>query len=288
MQSVVVTGVSTGIGYGCAKVLTERGFRVFGSVRKQADAQRLGAELGANFEPMVFDVTDEEAVRRAAAELSGRLGAGTLVGLVNNAGVAVAGPLLHLPIADFRRQLEVNLTGMVIATQAFGPLLGARRAPPGGAASKPGRIINIGSIGGRTATPFMAPYCASKFAVEGLSDSLRRELMIFGVDVIVIAPGAVATAIWDKAEELDVGPYADTVFAGPLEKVRAYMRGVSKKALPPERLGALVHHVLTARSPKPYYTITPDPLQTLLGELLPKRVFDRMTGGMLGLSPKAS
>lgn len=283
MQSVVVTGVSTGIGYGCARVLTSKGLRVFGSVRRPEDALRLQAELGPLFVPLTFDVTDEAAVAAAAAEVARQLMGAPLLGLVNNAGVAVAGPLLHLPVADLRRQLEVNVTGVVISTQAFAPLLGARR----GASGRRGRIVNIGSVGGRTATPFMGPYCASKFAIEGLSDSLRRELMIFGVDVILIAPGAVATAIWGKADEVDVAPYAGTAFHEPLGRVRAYMRTIADKALPPERLGAVVHHALTTPRPRPHYTVTPDPFRTFLGETLPKRLFDRMTARLLGLTPAA-
>src|SRR6202158_2204515 len=125
MQSVVVTGTSTGIGFGTAKVLIARGLRVFGSVRKAADAARLNAELGANFVPLIFDVTDEAAVNAAAVEVRAALGGKTLAGLVNNAGIAVSGPLLELSVADFRRQMEVNVMGPVIATKAFAPLLGA-------------------------------------------------------------------------------------------------------------------------------------------------------------------
>ena len=186
MKSIVITGVSTGIGWGAAKVAIQKGFRVFGSVRKAADAQRLSAEFGPNFTPLIFDVTDEAAVAAAARQVREALGGETLFGLVNNAGVAVAGPLLHLPIAEFRQQIEINLTGAVIVTQAFAPLLGADKDLKG----PPGRIVNISSVGGRNATPFMAPYNASKFALEGLSESLRRELMLFGIEVIVVAPGA--------------------------------------------------------------------------------------------------
>ena len=125
MQSVVITGASTGIGWATAKLLLARGFRVFGSVRKQADADRLKGEFGANFTPLLFDVTDEAAVLAAAREVRGVLGGETLAGLVNNAGIAVAGPLLELSADDFRRQMEINVVGPVIATQAFAPLLGA-------------------------------------------------------------------------------------------------------------------------------------------------------------------
>src|SRR5258708_5817725 len=124
LRSVVITGTSTGIGWGAAKILLAKGFRVFGSVRKPADAQRLSAEFGGNFVPLLFDVTDEAAVYAAAGQVRAALAGETLAGLVNNAGVAVPGPLLELPIEDFRRQIEINLIGVVTVTQAFAPLLG--------------------------------------------------------------------------------------------------------------------------------------------------------------------
>lgn len=217
MRSVVITGTSTGIGWGTAKVLIANGFRVFGSVRKTSDAERLAAEFGARFVPLIFDVTDEAAVKAAAADVRTALAGEKLAGLVNNAGVAVAGPLLELPIEEFRRQIEINLVGVVITTKAFAPLVGTDPQLQG----NPGRIINISSVGGRNAVPFLAPYAASKFALEGLSESLRRELLPFGIDVIIIGPSAVATPIWSKAEQIDVTPYLNTPYATPLERLRA-------------------------------------------------------------------
>jgi NAD(P)-dependent dehydrogenase (short-subunit alcohol dehydrogenase family) len=282
MKSVVVTGSSTGIGWGAAKVLVKNGFRVFGSVRKDADGERLKKELGANFVPLKFDVTDEAAVNRAAEQVAAALGGETLAGLVNNAGIAVAGPLLYLKIDEFRHQIEVNLTGQLIVTQAFAPLLGADTSRKG----KPGRIVMISSVGGKNANPFMGPYCASKFAVEGLSESLRREMMLFGIDVIVIAPGAVATPIWDKAEQVDVTPYANTPYAMQLDRIRTYMISNGPKGLKPEKLGRSIHHALTTARPKTRYTVTPDPIQNLMISILPKRMVDRMIGGRLGLVKK--
>ena len=279
MQSVVVTGVSTGIGWGCAKVLIGKGFRVFGSVRKAADAARLSAEFGPNFVPLTFDVTDEAAVRAEAARVREMLGGELLAGLVNNAGVAVAGPLMHLSIEDFRQQIEINLTGVVIVTQAFAPLLGAEP----GARGKPGRIVNISSVGGKNATPFLGPYSASKFALEGLSESLRRELLLFGVDVIVVAPGAVATPIWAKAEQLDLSPYANTAYAPALTRIRDYMVASGGKGLKPEVLGEAVWKALTVPNPKVRYTVTPSPIESLMTALLPKRMMDKAIGQRLGL-----
>ena len=280
-KSVVITGTSTGIGWGAAKTLLGKGFRVFGSLRKPADAQRLKAEFGDNFVPLLFDVTDEPAIYAAAAEVRSLLAGETLAGLVNNAGISVPGPVLELPIEDFRRQFEVNLIGVVTVTQAFAPLLGTDRQLHG----RPGRIVNISSVGGLTATPFLAPYNASKFALEGLSESLRRELLIFGIDVIVIGPGAVVTAIWDKAEEVDLTPYRDTPYGPPLQRLRDYMLGLGKKGLPPERLGETIAQALTTSRPKTRYAVSPQPFQDFLGRTLPKRMLDRLIGRQLGLLP---
>ena len=231
-----MTGTSTGIGWGCAKVLIGRGFRVFGSVRKGADAERLKREFGANFMPLLFDVTDEAAVHRAARQVEAALDGETLAGLVNNAGIAKAGPLLHLPIEELREQLEINLVGQVIVTQAFAPLLGAE---PGRKGAK-GRIVMISSVGGTAANPFMGPYNASKFGIEGLSESLRRELMVHGIDVIIVAPGAIATPIWDKAEQIDTTRYANTAYAPSLDRIGA----VLTRATMPELTDWIRHAIL--------------------------------------------
>jgi NAD(P)-dependent dehydrogenase (short-subunit alcohol dehydrogenase family) len=281
MKSVVVTGASTGIGWGCAKVLTGKGFHVFGSVRKEADAARLKAEFGDRFTPLLFDVTDSAAVNRAAEQAATALGNVTLAGLVNNAGIAVAGPMLYLDIDELRRQLEVNVTGQLIVTQAFAPLLGADRSRTG----EPGRIVMITSVGGRNANPFTGPYNASKFALEGLSESLRRELMLFGIDVIVVAPGAVATPIWDKAEQIDTSRYANTPYAASLNKVKDYMLALGRKGFPPEKIGEAVYRALTVRKPRVRYTVTPDLIQELMVNTLPKRMVDKLIAGRLGLHP---
>src|SRR5258708_2502883 len=203
MQSVVITGASSGIGWATAKLLLDRGFRVFGIVRKHADADRLGREFGANFIPLLFDVTDEAAVLAAARQVRAALNGETLFGLVNNAGISVAGPVLELAADEFRRQMEVNVIGPVITTQAFGPLLGADPSLRG----PKGRIVMISSVAGKNGNPLSALYVASKHAIEGLSESLRRELMLFGIDAIIIAPGPVKTPIWSKAEEVDISSY---------------------------------------------------------------------------------
>ena len=283
MKSVVVTGSSTGIGWGATKVLIEHGFRVFGSVRKEADGERLKKEFGGNFVPLLFDVTDAQAVNAAAEKVAGALGGETLSGLVNNAGIAVAGPLLYLKIDELRHQLDVNVTGQLVVTQAFAPLLGADPSRKG----DPGRIVMISSVGGKNANPFMGPYNASKFALEGLSESLRRELMLFGIDVIIVAPGAVATPIWAKAEEVDVSQYANTPYVTQLERIRSYMLDRGPKGLKPEKLGQAIHLALTIAHPKTRYTVSPDGLQDTMVAILPKRMVDRMIGGRLGLVKKS-
>ncbi len=282
MRPVVVTGVSTGIGWGAARVLAARGFHVFGSVRKAADAERLSAELGASFTPLLFDVTDEAAVRAAGEQVRAALKGRTLAGLVNNAGIAVAGPLLHLDVAEFRMQLEVNLTGVLIATQVFAPLLGADPAMNG----PRGRIVNIGSVGGRVGSPFVGPYNTSKFGLEGLSESLRRELLLVGIDVILVGPGAVATPIWGKAESVDVSRYSHTVFAPALARVRDYMIALGRNGFPPEKIGEAIHHALTAEKPKVRYSVTPKPFEDFVTRTLPKRMVDRIVGQRLGLLPE--
>ncbi len=283
-RSVVVTGASTGIGWACVKVLSANDFHVFGSVRKQADAERLSKEFGNSFTPLVFDVTDKAAVAAGAKQVAAALGDSTLFGLVNNAGMAVPGPLLHLKIADFEHQLAVNLTGQLIVTQAMAPLLGADRTRKGA----PGRIVMISSVGGKNALPFAGPYAASKFALEGLSESLRRELMLFGIDVIVVAPGSVATPIWDKAEAIDIAQFESTPYAAALKTMRSFMLSHGRKGLPAERIGEAVRTALTTAKPKVRYTVAPNPLQQLMVATLPKRTMDRLFARRLGLTPPTS
>ena len=283
MRSVVITGASTGIGWASAKLLLDRGFHVFGSVRKQADADRLKGEFGANFTPLIFDVTDEAAVLAAAREVRAALNGETLAGLVNNAAIAVAGPVLELAADEFRRQMNVNVIGPVIATQAFGPLLGSDPQLKGAK----GRIVMISSVAGKNGNPLTSAYSASKHALEGLSESLRRELMLFGIDVIVVAPGAVKTPIWSKAEEVDISVYKNSPYFPALEKVRAFMLHLGTIGLPAEKIAEKVFDALTLPNPKVRYTIVPDPAQRLMAALLPKRTLDKIIAKRLGLMPRA-
>ncbi len=283
MRSVVITGASTGIGWATTKLLLDRGFRVFGSVRKQSDADRLKTEFGANFTPLLFDVTDEAAVLAAAREVRTALGGETLAGLVNNAGIAVAGPVLELSADEFRRQMNVNVIGPVIATQAFGPLLGSDPSLKG----PKGRIVMISSVAGKNGNPLTSAYSASKHAIEGLSESLRREMMLFGIDVIIIAPGAVKTPIWSKAEDVDISVYRNSPYFPALQKVRAFMLQLGSTGLPAERIAEGIANALTLPSPKVRYSLTPDPIRHLVLALLPKRMVDRIIAKRLGLMPPA-
>jgi NAD(P)-dependent dehydrogenase (short-subunit alcohol dehydrogenase family) len=279
-KSVVVTGASTGIGEATARVLVRNGLRVFGSVRKPSDGERLKSQIGPDFEALVFDVTDGAAIRAEAARVRELLAGETLLGLVNNAGIGIGGPLLLLGLDELRHQFEVNVFGLVAVTQAFAPLLGTDRRLTGA----PGRVVNMSSVAGKLAAPFLAPYVASKHAVEGLSQSLRRELLLYGIDVIVIGPGAVATPIWDKTQELDVDRFADTEYAAPLKKFLSTFVESGRKGLPPEDIGALVHHALTTARPRTRYAILGNPLtRWLVPRLLPDRALDRALGKQLGL-----
>lgn len=283
MESVVVTGVSTGIGWAVTKILIERGFRVFGSLRKETDAERLKKEFGAAFIPLLFDVTDEARVQAAATQVREQLNGETLFGLVNNAGIALPAPLMHQPIADFRKQIEVNLIAQLVVTQAFLPLLGADRSLKG----KPGRIVNISSSSGKNGSPFVGAYATSKHALEGFSESLRRELMLYGIDVIIVGPGPIATPIWDKADEMDFSIYRDTEYVDAIKRFQKYATDSGRNGYPPEKVGQVVLRALTTPNPRVRYAVVPgNPIVHILQELLPKRILDAIIARGLGLTPK--
>ena len=209
MDCVVITGVSTGIGLSATEILCDSGYKVFGSVRKIEDADELTSKY-SNFKPLIFDVRDEEAIQKSADYVKQELSdQDRLVGLVNNSGIALGGPFKYLNTDIFRKQLEVNVLGVVSVTQKFLNLLGAYKG-----SKHQGKIIMISSVSGHRSYPYMAPYTASKFALEGMSDSLRRELMMYGVDVILIEPGPVKTAIWGKSPDRDDNPF-QSLFGNP-------------------------------------------------------------------------
>ena len=251
MPDVVITGASSGIGFAACQVLVQRGFRVFGSVRIQADADRLSGQLGARYVPLIFDVTDPDSVNRVAAAVAKTLGEQRLFGLINNAGIAVLGPLANLPVERFRLQIEVNLLGVHTVTRAFLPLLGAESSRVG----KPGRVVNVSSISGRLAMPFAGAYAASKFGLEGYSDSLRRELMLFGIKVVLIEPRAVVTPIWDKAEGALVQQFPDTPYDRSLRVFARQLMREAKTGFPSQKVGELIWRVLTTPQPRARYPI---------------------------------
>ena len=280
MKHVVITGVSTGIGYACAKALLSGEFQVYGSVRNQMDAERLQRDFGDRFVPLLFDVTDEEKVQAAAVKVSEYLGTATLDGLVNNAGIEVAGPLAYLPTDQFRRQLEVNLVGPFIVTKAFLPLLGADPARRG----NPGRIINISSASGKIAGPFGGAYAASKFGLEGFSESLRRELILFGIDVVIIGPGAVVTPIWQKSDTGLTERFGETPYAEALAKFEVYAAKEGISGYSADVIGRAVWHALTTARPRVRYAIVPSRLTNwIIPQLLPKRTLDQLVARFMGI-----
>ncbi|MGQ0548992.1 MAG: SDR family oxidoreductase [Armatimonadota bacterium] len=281
-KAVVITGVSTGVGLAAAEELAAHGYDVFGSVRRSSDADGLRARLGARFFPLLFDVTDAEAVRAAAGQVAGILGGRGLTGLVNNAGIGVGGPLMHQPLDEIRRVFEVNVLGALSVTQAFLPLLGAKLPQ----AHPPGRIINISSVGGKIAFPFLGAYSASKHALEAASDALRRELAIYGIDVIVIEPGAVRTAIWDKAEQEDLSSRcAGTDYAAIAARFQTGFIAGGRAGMPAEVIGRVIREALESPRPKTRYALPTNRLTGwIIPRLLPDRWLDRLIISRLGLT----
>ncbi len=269
MKYILITGASTGIGYDAARYLIERGYHVFGSVRKQADADRVRAELGERFTPLLFDVTDEGGVKTAVSQIKETVGSSGLFGLVNNAGIAVAGPLMHLSLDEMRHQLEVNVIGLLSVTQACLPLLGAGKDSP----YPPGRIVNISSTNGRSAYPFLGPYSASKHALEAITDALRGEMIIYGIKVIGINPGPIQTPIWDKADGLDVTPFLGTDYEKALLYTKEYVVDRGRKGMPVEAVSEAIWQALESKRPKTCYPVV---RSRLTGWTLPQWLPDRL------------
>ena len=259
----MVTGASTGIGAAIARDLAGRGFRVFGTVRRAEDAPALERD---GVSPVRMDVTDAESIVRARIEVEAQLAGAPLAGLVNNAGVAAAGPLELLPLSELRAVLEVNVVGPVAVTQAFLPLLKAAG----------GRVVNISSVAGLSALPFLGPYAASKFALEAVSDSWRRELLPFGVAVIVIEPGSFRTPIWSKAETIDVRRYAGSAYAGVLDRFRRAALSGAERAPPPDKVVQAVRRALTAPRPPIRMIVTAHGWLDRLTLWIPDRLLDRL------------
>ena len=234
MEYILITGASTGIGYATAQHLIQNGYFVFGSVRKQEDAQKLETDFKVNFKALIFDVADSEAIHNAKVEVEKIIGDNNLKGLINNAGIVAHGPLQHIPMEEFKYQFEVNVFGILRVTQAFLPLLGASQERK----SKPGKIINISSVSGIFTTPFIVPYCASKASVESLTDGLRRELLMFGIDAISIRPGPIKTPIWKKAISTN-NRYSETDYGAIYEKTNKLISKTEANAIPPIKVAKL-------------------------------------------------
>ena len=269
MKNVLITGVSTGIGLSTAQYLLSKGFFVFGSVRKQEEAEQLSSSLGANFKALVFDVRDQQAISTAQKIVEQTVGKQGLYALINNAGIAVTGPLMHIPIKDFEYQMSVNLTGVLQVTQAFLPLLGASlktKIPPG-------RIINISSVSGKITTPFLVPYCVSKHALESMSDGLRRELSIYNIKVVLIEPGPIQTDIWQKVIE-QKNEYPDTDYGKILKDMEKSVKKSEASAIPAIRVAKLIHQALIRKRPKLRYLIAPNQFFVWIASLLPHWVLD--------------
>ena len=252
-KNVVITGVSTGIGYQLCVDLISKNYFVFGSVRKLEDGQRLSKELGENFLPLYFDINDHEAIEKAALIVEKRLMGGTLTGLFNNAGLAIAGPLLELSITDLRYQLDINVIGLMKVTQVFSGLLGVSSQTKG----TPGRIVMISSINGKIAMPFLGAYCASKFALEGLSQSLRTELNIYGIKLIVIGPGPIKTPIFDKTILKATKMFNDSPYKEAMTTfLNKFVFKTIKSAMTTKVLSNRIVKVFESVAPKSHYIIT--------------------------------
>ncbi|MGB3466496.1 MAG: SDR family NAD(P)-dependent oxidoreductase [Cyclobacteriaceae bacterium] len=268
---LLVTGVSSGIGYDAVRFLTGKGYKVFGSVRKEADKTKLLKDFPAGFVPLVFDVRDKEVIFTAVAEVREILGGQPLAGLINNAGLSIAGPMSMIPDEDFREQLEVNLIGVRNVTNAFLPLLGMEKDFQG----QPGKIINISSLSGIINSPFSGSYCVSKHALESLGEIYRRELMVFGIDVVSIQPGPIRSEIWEK----NIGTmerYKGTVYDQYATLADKIISDAEKRALPTETISKLIYKILNTDRPKTSYMVTKNKWLMRLAKRLPPRMLDKL------------
>ncbi|CUS56626.1 Oxidoreductase [hydrothermal vent metagenome] len=282
MKTVVITGASTGIGEATALYLAKHGWRVYAGVRKQSDADALSASSEGDIRPLILDVTRQEHLETAVRTVSETLKGETLTGLVNNAGIANMGPLAIQPLDDFKAHFEVNVFGLLRASQAFAPLLGMDKTRTGA----PGRIVNITSVGGRISAPFLGAYTATKHAVEAITDTLRRELVIFGIDAIAVGPGSVKTPIWDKAEEANSdGSYSGSAWSDALKQFEQVMLKGGRDGLPPEQIAKVIEIALEDATPRARYSPVPNKLTNwYIPTLLPKRVLDGVFRKRFGMT----
>jgi NAD(P)-dependent dehydrogenase (short-subunit alcohol dehydrogenase family) len=276
---VVVTGTSTGIGAATAMYLAENGFQVFAGVRREVDGEALQAQTSASLTPLIIEVTDEATISAAATTVADAVGDRGLAGLVNNAGIGVPAPIEFQPMADFRKQLEVNLFGPVAMIQAFLPLI--RR---GG-----GRIVNVGSIGGLLVLPINGAYSASKFGIRAISDALRLELRQWNIHVSLIEVAPVKTAIFGKSfEALDnlentLGEEGFALYEHQIAAIRKAVEKAEADADPPLVIAKAILHALTSDKPKTKYLVGHGGKETALAAALPDHARDRALARELGL-----
>jgi len=272
-KNVLITGVSSGIGLVTAKYLAQRGYFIYGSVRKAEDAQQVKSALGKSFFPLLFDVRDQEAIDAAVLELDEHLNGAGLHALINNAGVAVSGPVEHVPVSDFEYQFDVNVLGLIRTTQAFLPYLGADQSKNLPA----GRIVNISSVSGLLTRPFMGPYSASKHAVEAITSAMRKELDVaHGIQVISINPGPIKTPIWQKAREAD-NPYMDTAYGPYMRNKEKAIAQIESIAIDTVEVAKAIHQSLEQQKPFIRKIITAKKaLIKLAAFVMPLRMVDNM------------
>ncbi|MEL7128259.1 MAG: SDR family oxidoreductase [Pseudomonadota bacterium] len=285
MKSVVITGASSGIGRATAEFLAGKGWTVFAGVRKAADGEPLVAAQ-PTIQPLILDVAKSDQIADAADTVAAALQGAKLSGLINNAGIANIGPLPLQPIDEIRAHFDVNVLGLIEMTQAFAPLLGMDTSRTGPS----GRIINISSFGGRLPAPFLGAYTATKAAVESLTDSFRRELIVYGIDAICIAPGAIKTPIWDKAEEKDKAqPYSNSPWAEPVSKFTKGFLEAGENGWPAEQLAELIETALIDPSPKAHYAAGPEKLVNYtIASRLPKRLLDKGFWNRFGMAKNSA
>jgi NAD(P)-dependent dehydrogenase (short-subunit alcohol dehydrogenase family) len=270
-RSVVITGASTGIGATTAIELARRGFQVFAGVRKLADGEVL-KNSAPEIIPLLLDVTNEIQILQAFKTVQQNVGDAGIWGLVNNAGIVVAGPIEFIPIPELRKQLEVNVIGQIAVTQAFMPLI--RKAK--------GRIVNMGSVSGRSSTPITGAYSASKFAMEALTDALRVELKPWGIEVIIVEPGPIKTPIWTKsanaADDIlkNMPPIVLDLYGETMQLALRMVKRLEETAVPPEKVTKAVLHALTSKCPKTRYLVGKNLRAQLAMELLPDRWRDTL------------
>lgn len=276
----LVTGASTGIGYACAAALAEKGYHVFAGVRNEADGERIRAESGGKLDPLLLDVTNPGHIEEALNHVTAAVGDAGLHGLVNNAGIAMAGPLEFIPLDAFDHQMNVNVRGLLAVTQAFLPLL--RKAS--------GRLCFISSTNGFLAPPFMGPYSASKFAVEALGDSFRAELAPWNIRVSLVQPGAIQTPIWEKSKrenEVLLGRMPGEcleLYGKAIEVMRREAGKMEGRAVPAKEVADCVVHALTAKRPKTRYLCGGGArLEWIVARWLPDRWRDRLIRMLTGL-----